>query len=368
MELLRLAGAPGAGKSTVAWAIARRLADDGVATGYVDIDQLGMCYPAPDGDPDRWDLKERALDGVADGFRQAGVARLVVSGVARPEEPPPRSDVARTHSIWLDATEGSRRRRLAERELGDEQLQRTLAAGTAEAQHAHADWQRVATDARTVADVVGDVLAGWQDGGERGSTRIDGVGRAAETRAVDGAEAAAVDGDVLWLTGPRLAGASRVGWEVVTREWSAGRRAGFIDATQLSFAWNVPRPVGLGNLRRVLPVFHAVGAERFVVVAPLSIGPAAAARAVGTAALSFIRLDVAPADVREHALRRQRGGGPRLAGDDVLGASDADIDGILHLSAEQSLLPPREGEAVADVRGCGVVDAAAAVRAAAGWS
>lgn len=47
MRILRLAGGPGVGKSTVAWEVARRLGDEGTPTGYVDIDQLGSAIPHP---------------------------------------------------------------------------------------------------------------------------------------------------------------------------------------------------------------------------------------------------------------------------------------------------------------------------------
>ena len=47
-------GAPGVGKSTAAWQLYSDLTDSRVSCAYVDIDQLGMCYPAPLHDPDTW--------------------------------------------------------------------------------------------------------------------------------------------------------------------------------------------------------------------------------------------------------------------------------------------------------------------------
>jgi len=44
-------GASGAGKSVAAWALFEALAAEGVRVGYVDIDQLGMLYPAAGDDP-----------------------------------------------------------------------------------------------------------------------------------------------------------------------------------------------------------------------------------------------------------------------------------------------------------------------------
>jgi adenylylsulfate kinase-like enzyme len=42
-----LYGPSGVGKTTTAWALYEQLAREGVRTGYVDIDQLGMCYAPP---------------------------------------------------------------------------------------------------------------------------------------------------------------------------------------------------------------------------------------------------------------------------------------------------------------------------------
>ena len=84
IRVLWVCGPPGVGKSTVAWALHRDLVDAGVRNAYVDIDQLGMCYPEPEGDPDRFALKTRNLGLVAESFRLAGARLVVVSGVLDP--------------------------------------------------------------------------------------------------------------------------------------------------------------------------------------------------------------------------------------------------------------------------------------------
>ena len=53
LPVLWICGAPATGKSTVAWRLFGDVADEGVRVAYVDIDQLGMLYPAPEGDADR---------------------------------------------------------------------------------------------------------------------------------------------------------------------------------------------------------------------------------------------------------------------------------------------------------------------------
>jgi len=359
MELLRLAGPPGVGKSTTAWTVARRFADDGMSTGYVDTDQLGMCYPAPDDDPDRWALKERALAGVAEEFRRAGVERLVVSGVAWPDDPPPRIAGVSVRSLWLDASEHSRRERLGARGTDGEQLSEMLSAGTAEAERVHSAWERVDTDGLSPSETVGEVLMRWRptavENRRPGSERSMRLGAAGGDR-------------LLWLTGLRLAGASRIGWEIATREWREGTRTGFIDLAQLSFAWNIDEAVGPASLARVHRCFREVGADLLVVVAPIEIEPEAARAVLPNSDVSSVRLSPSAADLRRHAHFRRSGEGPALAGDDVIGATDAEVEVILRTADLQSSLPLREHEVSVRTRGLSPADAAAAVRRGAGWS
>jgi adenylylsulfate kinase-like enzyme len=54
-----LLGPPCAGKSVTAWQLHDRLLA-GRPRALFDVDQVGMCYPAPAGDPDRYALKSRA--------------------------------------------------------------------------------------------------------------------------------------------------------------------------------------------------------------------------------------------------------------------------------------------------------------------
>ena len=93
LPVLWLYGPSGVGKTTVAWELFVRLAREGVPTGFVDIDQLGMCYapptpqhwaPEPTADPGRHRLKTRTLDAVVANFRAAGARCLAVPGVSNP--------------------------------------------------------------------------------------------------------------------------------------------------------------------------------------------------------------------------------------------------------------------------------------------
>lgn len=351
MEILRLAGGPGVGKSAVAWRVAQRLRGDGVRAGYVDIDQLGMCYPAPEDDPDRWALKERVLERVAREFAATGADLLVVSGVAETTVSPPAHGFPAT-SIWLDAAEPVRRSRLTVRDWTEEQVARALTAGTEESAHAHADWIRMSTDELT-ADEVADLVR--RDLRPTDPTASEPVRRpAVQSRA---------EGHVLWITGPRLAGASTIGWQLVTERWAAGLRTGFADAAQLAFAPHTDAPrLAIAGVIALYEAFDEVGAEGLVVVTPDWIHPVDAVAAFPNAVVVVLRLEADGASRRARAQDRRAGRGPLLAGDDVVGASDAEVDALLAAGGPGGEVAP--GVVVVDTSGLDVAASMDAVRTA----
>ncbi|MDW6060029.1 hypothetical protein SAZ11_20960 [Streptomyces sp. FXJ1.4098] len=81
IPVLWLCGPPGVGKTEVGWEIYTELGRAGVAAGYVDVDQLGICYPEPASDPGRHLMQARNVGAVVAGYRAAGARCVVVSGV-----------------------------------------------------------------------------------------------------------------------------------------------------------------------------------------------------------------------------------------------------------------------------------------------
>jgi hypothetical protein len=59
LSVLWLCGPPGAGKSAVGWALYAGLERSGAPAAFADIDQLGICLPAPPDDPQRHHVKGR---------------------------------------------------------------------------------------------------------------------------------------------------------------------------------------------------------------------------------------------------------------------------------------------------------------------
>lgn len=356
MEIVRLAGPPGVGKTTVAWMLAQSDATAGVPVAFVDIDQLGMCYPAPVDDADRWLLKEKALRRLAPAYAMAGAARLIVSGVASPDAPPPLNDDYPTHSIWLDVVESARRERLVERGWAVEKVDEVAALGSEESARADAGWRRVDTHERTPRQSVDDVRALLATS----SARTSGA-RSIHSPIPSGIARA------LWLSGPRVVGTSTIGWTVASEAWSAGRRTGFIDVEQLGFAWNLQRTVGALNAGELGRVFAEADAAEVVIVAPLGADAAEARRLLGAA--SFIEVRVAADETarRERIRSRRDGRGPVLAGDSAYAASDAMIEAITSGGAARSRTPLRSDEHLLDTSRLSAADAAARLRAIARW-
>ena len=80
--LLWLIGPSGVGKSSVGWAIFSGLYRGGIKSGYVDLDQLGLCYPQPADDPDNHRVKAANLAVVWPTYRKHGARCLIVCGGA----------------------------------------------------------------------------------------------------------------------------------------------------------------------------------------------------------------------------------------------------------------------------------------------
>ena len=77
-QLLLLCGAPGSGKSSVAWEVYWRLVREGAPVAHVDLDGIGYGPPGHSGS---FDLKFRNVAAVWRVYEDAGAEALVVSGL-----------------------------------------------------------------------------------------------------------------------------------------------------------------------------------------------------------------------------------------------------------------------------------------------
>lgn len=396
MDVIRLAGPPGVGKSTLAQRITQERSSTLPSVGYVDIDQLGMLYPAPEGDDDRWALKERALVALAAVHRERGTRLLLVSGVADPVAPPPETAPGRTRSLWLTAEPETLHARLQGRGWGPSMVEETVATGSAESRRRHPDWTGLPVDGvdeGQAAAAVQEHLATGAGSAPPGEGEAPG-GRLADH--ADHADHAPSDRErraehdvlttpVLWVTGPRCAGASSVAWSLASGGWAQGRRTGFLDLAQLSFrspdggdasdaagpvsaeAWQNPA-LGLDVLAAVAAVLVGAGMQELVVTAPFPVQPAQVRAALPGAPVRVVRLDDEPGALRERALRRRAGEGPMLAGDDLIGASDEQLEAVLERASRERAVPPRDGEETLEVHGRTPEELASLIRDGAGPS
>ena len=346
LPVLWLYGAPGVGKTTVAWELFVRLAREGVDTGFVDIDQLGMCYapptsrdwaPEPADDPGRYRLKTRALDAVVANFGAAGARCVVVPGVIDPVHGVATG--AESHAALtmcrLRAEPADLARRLATRGRPTDDLAEEMAYAEA-LDRAFGSDPCVDTTGLTVAEVVDRVRArtGWPD--------------PAPPLGEPGRKVPVPDpGEILWLCGPAAVGKSTVGWQVYQQARQAGVNAAFVDLDQIGFH----RPVSAGdpgdpgghrlkaaNLAAVWHAFRAGGARCLVAVGPLDRPEDVAAynAALPAATITLCRLHASGQVLADRVARRGRGETPAwgLAGDDLVGQPPARLREIADRAAQ----------------------------------
>lgn len=81
VPVLLITGPVGVGKSTVAGEAVRQLRDADIAHAYIDLAQIGACWPTPADDPWQERLLHRNLACMWANFRAAGARRLVLCRV-----------------------------------------------------------------------------------------------------------------------------------------------------------------------------------------------------------------------------------------------------------------------------------------------
>ncbi|HEY2273795.1 MAG TPA: hypothetical protein VGH30_13550 [Jatrophihabitantaceae bacterium] len=118
-QVLFLVGAVGVGKTDASYRIFSRLWSTGTQTARLDMDDLGMCHPAPADDPDNHRVKAETLGVVWPLFRGRDTRRLVLAGdvldqaeadLYRAQIPDARWSICR-----LRATDDERSRRILAR-------------------------------------------------------------------------------------------------------------------------------------------------------------------------------------------------------------------------------------------------------------
>lgn len=333
MPLLWLCGPPGVGKTSVGWELYRSHVDAGVDAGYVDIDQLGICYPEPTSDRGRHVMKARNLSAVATNFRAAGARCMVVSGVVDArngvdvvDDPNVRVTVCRLRSD------------------PDELRRRFLARGSPAEAADDVLYLAAVLDATTFADVVVDttglsiVKTVHLVSGRTGWPTLLASGGPSQPPRPSAAMSEA-NGTIVWLYGTTAVGKSTVGYAIFQHLRRAGVTTAYVDVDQLGFCSCAPMDHDLraANLAALWQTCRDVGAEVLVAVGPLdahtSIEPYV--EALPAARFTWCGLHAEPDELTRRIVGRRHGGSWLQPGDPLISRSLPHLVGVAERAASR---------------------------------
>ena len=367
--VLWLCGPSGVGKSSVGFELFDQLSKAGTDIAYVDLDQLGLCYPAPDGDPRNNRLKARNLGQVWAGFRAAGAQCLVVSGIVDDAEE------VRRHARLLPGTAV----RVCRLRVGPDEL-RSRIRKRGSLLHLTEENVRNAMelDRSDFADLVVNT-AGLAVAQVAAQIRASGWPGRVPPRMVSALprhDSRPGTVPVLWLCGPPAVGKSTIGFEIFLRVLAAGVPAGYVDLAQIGFCRPAPdgdphhHRLTAHQLGRVWEGFHAAGARCLVMSGnvPDRATVDRYTSAIPSAEWTVCRLRAGFDTLAQRITLRGRGGGPAIPGDELRGRTEEQLRG--HVAEAVRIGDALEhagiGDFCVDTDGRDVAELADIVRAAAG--
>lgn len=349
LPVLWLCGPPGAGKTAVGWQIYSDLTATGVAAGYVDIDQLGMCYPERASDPGRHRLQAGNLGPVVARYAAAGARCVVVSGVVDPDHgvhvgalPPIALTVCRLRAGGADLEQ-----RLLRRGADADVAEVRRAAEAMDASDFADAW--VDTTGLSVAEVARQVRSrtgGWPV--------LTGPSGSADLPAL--ASVSVLDGSVLWLCGAHGVGKSTIGFATYLETLNSGRTAAYLDLDQIAFC-NKAAPQDPRRHRMKADIlaalwqnFRTAGAERLVMVGPVQDRTAVEIyrAALPAVTITVCRLHAGRDRLAERIMLRRHGGSWAQPGDPLSGQPIARLRDVAGQAAADAIRLERA--AVGDLR------------------
>jgi adenylylsulfate kinase-like enzyme len=311
IPVLWLCGPPGVGKSVVGWELYTRLTriPGGATPAYVDVDQVGICSPPPEGDPARYLLKARNVGALRANFGAAGASGLVVSGVVDAQQGP-EADLVGGGEITVC------RLRVDPAEL----VTRIGGRAASTAQPDAAVREGDALDRSTFADMVVDTT-GLPIGAaaDRVLSQIGDWPGERHHRGRSHPLGLPGEGDILWLCGPTGVGKSTIGFRTYLAVAGSGIPTAYADVDQLAFhpAAQADHRLRARNLAALCAGFAANGPRALVVVGPVtsSSDMTIYEQALPTTRFTWCRLQASPDELTRRILSRRDGGSWAQPGD-----------------------------------------------------
>lgn len=346
LPLLWLCGPSGVGKSSLGWEVFAQLSRGGVRAAFLDADQISLCYPLPESGTHR--IRARSLAAMWPNFREQGAQCVVLSGFVDTAE-----EIREYAERLPDAAFTLCRLRVSTGELKERFLARgwrpdLVAEAVAEAAALErSDFADLCLDTSglTVSEaarMVRERAGGWPRPGPSAGF----VSRPAVPLVFDPVP-------VLWFSGATAVGKSTVGYEVFSQIVRTGVRAAYVDLKQIGAL----RPTAdddpdghrlkARNLAALWAGYRAAQARCLIVSGHADRDDTVRdyAELLPGAGLTVCRLHAGPATLAERVMRRGRGGGPAIPGDELKGLRPE----ALHSVAERAA---REASAL-DIAGAG---------------
>ena len=343
IPVLWICGPSGIGKTTVAWELFTR--NPGVA--YVDIDQLGMCYPPSFTYAGLHTMKARNLAAILPHYAAAGAGGVIVSGVVDVADGIPRDLLPTVRLCRLTVSHAELERRYHARGVRLEMLAQALDDAEVMDRSTFAD-EIIDTTGLSVAEVCAQITAPqWHNGPSYSELSPVRAG-----------------GNVTWLCGPQAVGKSSIGFAVYLKLRSSGLTA-FADLEQLGFAGSADHLLRARNVAALWRIFRSYGAERLVMVGPADSQETVDvyARELAGASLTVCRLDADEAALTQRFLARGAGAGPGIPGDTLVGQPAEVLRSGAKAAASEAerLRQAKVGDCSIDTSRLSVADSAALV-------
>jgi gluconate kinase len=319
---LWLYGPPGVGKSATGFELFEQLVESGERVAFVELDQIGMCMPAPVAA--RSAAKADNLLGILDNFAAAGANGVIVCG-----------DIAETMGDLL--TRARERPVLCRLRADDDVTVERLTirkgvhyamlSSVYESYEVPAGDLDVTTHPLGVNEVAAEIvrrLGPWPP-----ASTVADVPAPLAPSAID-------DSSAILVTGPRAVGTSMVAWQVLMASVGSGHCTGYLDLEQLGFLPAVLQEASLAtklaNVATCWAGFRDQGAERLVLCAHVDGHELGAVREL-MPSLRVVALTAAPDTLRERAGRRSRQKDIWLPGDDLFGRDEAYLREVVRQAA-----------------------------------